>query len=136
MFSGRGFRIEVDVSPDGSKSYQTLGQLTESTRLRLESRLYDDTDNDAGGWHEGARSTRGVSVSGRGAYRPTAASAVVLSDLISETHARFYRVTTASGEQFEGCLQVTTFDFTGHHDDDEAFEFVAQSTGPVNYTRV
>jgi TP901-1 family phage major tail protein len=134
MAAQKGKDLLLKVDSDGLGTFATVAGLR-SRGIAINAEAVDITHAEsAGRWREllegaGAKSAR---LSGSGIFKDAASDATVRSYVFNGTIRRWQVVVPDFGT-IEGPFQITSFELTGRHDAEVAFELSLESAGELSF---
>ncbi len=135
MAAQKGKDLLLKVDSTGSGAFVTVAGLRSRT-LSFNAETVDITHQEsAGQWREllagaGIRSAR---VTGAGIFKDAASDELIRSYVFSGT-IRGWQVAIPDFGTVEAPFQITSFELTGRHDNEVAFEIALESAGEVTFT--
>ncbi len=134
MAAQKGKDLLLKVDGTGSGSFTTVAGLR-SRAVAFNAETVDVTHQEsAGQWREllagaGVRSAR---VSGSGIFKDAASDALIRSYVFDGT-IRDWQVIVPDFGTVEGPFQIASFELTGRHDGEVAFELSLESAGELTF---
>jgi TP901-1 family phage major tail protein len=135
MAAQKGKDLLLKIDSDGAGTFITVAGLR-SRAIAFNSETVDITHSEsAGRWREllegaGARHAR---VSGAGIFKDSASDALVRQYFFDGT-IRPWQVIVPDFGTVQGLFQITSFELTGRHDGELAFELSLESAGELTFT--
>lgn len=134
MAAQKGKDLLLKVDSNGSGSFTTVAGLR-SRAIAFNAETVDVTHQEsAGQWREllagaGVKSAR---LSGSGIFKDAASDALVRS-YVFDGIIRDWQVIVPDFGTVEGPFQITSFELTGRHDGEIAFELALESAGELTF---
>ena len=135
MTAQRGKDLLLKVDADGTGTYTTVAGVR-SRKIAFNTTSVDITSSEsAGQWREllAGGGGRTAAVSGSGIFKNAASDAIVRTHVFAGTVAMWQIVIPAFGV-VQGPFQVHSFDLTGKHDGEIAFDIALESAGEITFT--
>jgi TP901-1 family phage major tail protein len=135
MAAQKGKDLLLKVDADGAGTFTTVAGLR-SRSLTFNTESVDVTHAEsAGRWREllegaGARNAR---IAGSGIFKDAASDEIVRSYVFNGT-IRAWQVIIPDFGTVQGPFQINTFELTGRHDGELAFEITLESAGELLFT--
>lgn len=137
MSAQRGRDLLLKVDPDANGIFVTVAGLRSRT-LSFNTETVDITSSEsAGQWREllaggGIRSAR---VSGSGIFKDAQSDAIVREHVVNGT-IRQWQVVVPDFGIVSGPFQINSFDLSGRHDGEVAFELSLDSAGELTFLAI
>ena len=137
MAAQKGKDLLLKVDSDGAGTFATVAGLR-SRAIAFNAEQVDVTHQEsAGQWREllagaGAKSAR---ITGAGIFKDAASDALIRSYVFNGT-IRDWQVVVPDFGTVEGPFQITSFELTGRHDGEVAFEIALESAGELTFAAV
>jgi TP901-1 family phage major tail protein len=134
MAAQKGKDLLLKVDTDGSGTFATVAGLR-SRSISFNAETVDITHAEsAGQWREllagaGARNAR---ITGAGIFKDAASDATVRSYVFNGT-IRDWQVVIPDFGTVEGPFQISSFELSGRHDGEVAFELALDSAGELTF---
>ncbi|HRN83397.1 MAG TPA: phage major tail protein, TP901-1 family [Hyphomicrobium sp.] len=134
MAAQKGKDLLLKVDSNGSGSFTTVAGLRART-IAFNAETVDVTHQEsAGQWREllagaGVKSAR---LSGSGIFKDADSDALIRSYVFDGT-IRDWQVVVPDFGIVEGAFQITSFELTGRHDGEVAFEIALESAGALSF---
>lgn len=134
MVAQKGKDLLLKVDSTGAGAFTTIAGLR-SRSLSFNAETVDITHQESvGQWREllagaGARSAR---LSGSGIFKDAASDALVRSYVFDGTIREWQAVIPDFGT-VQGLFQISSFELSGRHDGEVAFELTMDSAGPLTF---
>ncbi len=134
MAAQKGKDLLLKVDSTGSGSFATVAGLR-SRAIAFNAETVDITHQEsAGQWREllagaGVKSAR---VSGSGIFKDAASDALIRSYVFDGTIRRWQVIVPDFGT-VDGLFQIASFELTGRHDGEVAFELSLESAGELTF---
>lgn len=134
MAAQKGKDLLLKVDSDGSGSFTTVAGLR-ARAIAFNAETVDVTHQEsAGEWREllagaGVKSAR---LSGSGIFKDAESDALIRSYVFDGT-IRDWQVVVPDFGIVEGLFQITSFELTGRHDGEVAFEIALESAGALTF---
>ncbi|MGE0022769.1 MAG: phage major tail protein, TP901-1 family [Hyphomicrobium sp.] len=134
MAAQKGKDLLLKVDSNGAGSFTTVAGLR-SRAIAFNAETVDITHQEsAGQWREllagaGAKSAR---LSGSGIFKDAASDELVRGYVFAGT-IREWQVVVPDFGTVEGPFQITSFEITGRHDGEVAFELALESAGELTF---
>ena len=134
MAAQKGKDLLLKVDSDGAGSFTTVAGLR-TRAIAFNSETVDVTHQEsAGQWREllagaGAKTAR---ITGAGIFKDAASDALVRSYVFDGT-IRDWQVVIPDFGTVEGLFQITSFELTGRHDGEVAFDLSLESAGELTF---
>jgi TP901-1 family phage major tail protein len=135
MAAQKGKDLLLKVDSNGSGSFVTVAGLR-SRSITFNAETVDITHQEsAGQWREllAGAGVRNARVTGSGIFKDAASDELVRSYVFGGT-IRDWQVIVPDFGTVEGPFQVTSFELTGRHDGEVAFELSLDSAGELTFT--
>lgn len=135
MAAQKGKDLLLKVDSDGAGTFTTVAGLR-SRAIAFNAEQVDVTHQEsAGQWREllagaGAKSAR---ITGAGIFKDAASDALIRTYVFNGT-IRDWQVVVPDFGTVEGPFQITSFELTGRHDGEVAFEIALESAGELEFT--
>lgn len=132
---GRDLLLKLDET--GSGIFETVAGLR-ATRLSFNADTVDvTTAESAGRWREllAGAGLRSAAVSGSGIFKDAASDAALRRVFFGGTNPGFEIVIPDLGV-LSGPFQITSLEYSGHHDGEAAFEVALVSAGALTFAEV
>ena len=135
MAAQKGKDLLLKIDSDGAGNFTTVAGLR-SHALTFNAETVDVTHQEsAGQWREllagaGVKSAR---VTGSGIFKDSASDELVRSYFFAGT-IRDWQIVIPDFGVVEGACQITSFELTGRHDSEVAFEIALESAGVLTFT--
>lgn len=135
MAAQKGKDLLLKVDETGTGSFVTVAGLR-SRSIAINAETVDITHTEsAGQWREllegaGARSAR---VTGAGIFKDAASDAIV-RQYVFDGMVRDWQIVVPDFGTIEGPFQITSFELSGRHDAEVAFEMTLESAGQLAFT--
>lgn len=137
MAAQKGKDLLLKLDETGSGSFVTVAGLR-ATRLSFNSDTVDvTTAESAGNWREllAGAGLRTAAVSGSGIFKDAASDAALRQVFFAGTLPAFEIVIPDFGV-VSGPFQVTSLEYSGHHDGEAGFEVALVSAGALSFAAV
>ncbi len=137
MAAQKGKDLLLKVDSDGSGSFATVAGLRSRT-IAFNAEAVDITHTEsAGQWREllegaGVKTAR---LSGSGIFKDAASDEIVRSYVFNGT-IRNWQVVIPDFGTVEGPFHIGSFELTGRHDGEVAFDIALESAGELTFTAV
>jgi TP901-1 family phage major tail protein len=135
MAAQKGKDLLLKVDADGAGTFTTIAGLRTRT-VAIHGETVDVTHTEsAGRWRElleGAGSKH-ARISGTGIFKDAASDAIVRQYIFSGT-IRAWQIVIPDFGTIQGPFQIATFEFTGRHDGEVAFDLTIESAGELVFT--
>jgi TP901-1 family phage major tail protein len=134
MAAQKGKDLLLKVDSDGSGSFVTVAGLR-SRSIAFNAETVDITHQEsAGQWREllAGAGVRNARVTGSGIFKDAASDELVRSYVFGGT-IRDWQVIVPDFGTVEGPFQITSFELTGRHDGEVAFELSLDSAGELTF---
>ncbi len=137
MAAQKGKDLLLKVDADGAGTFATVAGLRSRT-ITFNAESIDVTHSEsAGRWRElldgaGAKHAR---VTGAGIFKDAASDAIVRSYVFGGT-IRNWQIVIPDFGVVQGPFQINTFELTGRHDGEVAFDLSLDSAGELVFTAV
>ena len=134
MAAQKGKDLLLKIDADGEGTFQTVAGLRSRT-LAFNAETVDVTHQEsAGQWREllagaGARSAR---ITGAGIFKDAASDETIRSVFFNGA-IRAWQVVVPDFGTVEGLFQIASFELTGRHDGEVAFELSLESAGELSF---
>jgi TP901-1 family phage major tail protein len=134
MAAQKGKDLLLKVDSDGSGAFTTIAGLR-SRSVTFNAETVDVTNAEsAGQWREllegaGVRHAR---ITGAGIFKDAASDATIRAYVFNGT-VRPWRVVIPDFGTVEGPFQITSFELSGKHDGEVAFDVTLESGGELNF---
>lgn len=134
MAAQRGKDLLLKVDTDGTGSFSTVAGLR-SRSIAFNTETVDITHAEsAGQWREllagaGAKNAR---ITGAGIFKDAASDAIVREYAFNGT-IRAWQVVVPDFGVIEGPFQISSFELSGRHDGEVAFELALESAGELTF---
>lgn len=135
MPAQKGALVLIKVGNGGGpETFATLGGLRTS-RMILNSQSLDATNMESGAWRQllANAGIRSVSISGTGIFTDVASEETLRGYAFAHS-ANNYQFIFASGDYLTGPFQVTRYERSGNHDEEETYALTLESAGNIIYT--
>ena len=135
MAAQKGKDLLLRVDSTGTGSFATVAGLR-SRSISFNAETIDVTNADsAGEWREllagaGVKSAR---IAGAGIFKDAASDATIRSYVFDGT-IRSWQVVIPDFGTVEGPFQIASFELSGRHDGEVAFEMTLESAGQLSFT--
>jgi TP901-1 family phage major tail protein len=135
MAAQKGKDLLLKIDSDGLGAFETVAGLR-SRSLSFNMEVVDITHQEsAGQWREllagaGAKSAR---IAGSGIFKD-AASDSAIRQAFFDGLIRTWRVVIPDFGTVEGPFQITSFELTGRHDGEVAFDIALESAGELSFS--
>jgi TP901-1 family phage major tail protein len=135
MAAQKGKDLLLKLDSDGAGTFVTIAGLR-TRSLSINAETVDITHSEsAGRWREllegaGAKSAR---LSGSGIFKDAASDAIVRQFLFNGT-IRIWQAAIPDFGVVAGPFQITSYEFTGRHDGEIAFDLTLESAGELTFT--
>ena len=135
MAAQKGKDLLLRVDTDGSGTFTTIAGLR-SRSISFNAETVDVTNADsAGEWREllagaGVKSSR---IAGAGIFKDATSDATIRAYVFEGT-IREWQVVIPDFGTVEGLFQIASFELSGRHDGEIAFEMTLESAGPLTFT--
>jgi len=135
MAAQKGKDLLLKIDSDGLGAFETVAGLR-SRSLSFNTEVVDITHQEsAGQWREllagaGAKSAR---IAGSGIFKD-AASDSAIRQAFFDGLIRTWRVVIPDFGTVEGPFQITSFELTGRHDGEVAFDIALESAGELSFS--
>lgn len=135
MAAQRGRDLLLKIDSDGAGTFETIAGLR-TRSIALNAETVDVTHQEsAGQWREllagaGAKTAR---ISGSGIFRDAASDALIRQKMFGGEIPAFQIIIPDFGT-LEGPFQITSYELTGRHDNEVAFELSLESAGALSFT--
>ncbi|MFN3744471.1 MAG: phage major tail protein, TP901-1 family [Hyphomicrobiaceae bacterium] len=135
MAAQKGKDLLLKVDTTGTASFSTVAGLR-SRSISFNAEAVDITHAEsAGEWREllagaGVKSAR---VAGAGIFKDSASDATIRAYIFDGT-IRDWQIVIPDFGTIEGRFQITSFELSGRHDAEVAFEITLDSAGPLTFT--
>lgn len=132
---GRDLLLKVDANGDGT--FTTVAGLRSRTIAFNTETIDITTSESAGQWREllGGGGLRSARVTGSGIFKDAQSDAIVRSHVMNGT-IRPWQIVIPDFGVVEGPFQVGSFDLSGRHDGEVAFEISLASAGELIFTAI
>lgn len=137
MAAQRGKDLLLKVDSTGLGGFITVAGLR-SRAIAFNAETVDVTNADSvGHWREllGGSSVKSARITGAGIFKD-AASDEVVRGLFFDGEIRTWQVVIPDFGSVAGAMQVTSFELTGRHDGEVAFELSLDSAGEISFTAI
>jgi len=137
MAAQKGKDLLLKVDSDGTGSYATVAGLRSRT-IAFNAEAVDITHTEsAGQWREllegaGVKTAR---LSGSGIFKDAASDEIVRSYVFNGT-IRNWQVVIPDFGTVEGPFHIGSFELTGRHDGEVAFDIALESAGELTFTAI
>ncbi|NJO55661.1 MAG: phage major tail protein, TP901-1 family [Rhodospirillales bacterium] len=137
MTAQKGRDLLLKVDGEGTGTFTTVAGLrTRSLGFNTQS-IDVTTQESAGQWREllvggGIRTAR---VSGSGIFKDAASDAIVRTHVMTGA-VRPWQIVIPDFGVVTGLFQVVSFELTGRHDGEVAFELAIESAGEMSFTAI
>lgn len=135
MAAQKGKDLLLKVDRTGTGTFQTIAGLR-SRAIAFNAETVDVTHQEsAGQWRElleGA-GVKSVRLTGGGIFKDAASDELVRAYVFNGT-IRAWQVVVPDFGTVEAPFQITSFELTGRHDGEVAFEIAVESAGEVTFT--
>jgi TP901-1 family phage major tail protein len=134
MAAQKGKDLLLKVDSDGSGTFVTVAGLR-SRSIAFNAETVDITHQEsAGQWREllAGAGVRNARVTGSGIFKDAASDELVRSYVFGGT-IRDWQVIVPDFGTVEGPFQITSFELTGRHDGEVAFELTLDSAGELTF---
>lgn len=134
MAAQKGKDLLLKVDGDGSGDFTTVAGLR-SRSIAFNAEAVDVTNADsAGHWREllGGAGVRSARVTGAGIFKDTVSDEIVRG-LFFASAIRAWQVVIPDFGTVTGPMQVTSFELSGRHDGEVAFELSLDSAGQLAF---
>lgn len=134
MAAQKGKDLLLKVDSTGSGDFTTVAGLR-SRAIAFNAETVDITHQEsAGQWREllAGAGVRQARVSGSGIFKDGASDALIRSYVFAGT-IRDWQVVVPDFGVVEGPFQITSFELTGRHDGEVAFELALESAGELAF---
>ena len=137
MAAQKGKDLLLKVDSDGTGSYATVAGLRSRT-IAFNAEAVDITHTEsAGQWREllegaGVKTAR---LSGSGIFKDAASDEIVRSYVFNGT-IRNWQVVIPDFGTVEGTFHIGSFELTGRHDGEVAFDIALESAGELTFTAI
>lgn len=135
MAAQKGKDLLLKIDSDGLGAFETVAGLR-SRSLSFNTEVVDITHQESSGqWREllagaGAKSAR---IAGSGIFKD-AASDSAIRQAFFDGLIRTWRVVIPDFGTVEGPFQITSFELTGRHDGEVAFDIALESAGELSFS--
>ena len=135
MAAQKGKDLLLKLDSDGVGTFVTVAGLRSRT-IAINTETVDITHSEsAGRWREllegaGVRNAR---VSGAGIFKDAASDALIRHYAFAGT-IRAWQIVVPDFGTMQGLFQITSFELSGRHDAEVAFELTLESAGEVAFT--
>lgn len=135
MAAQKGKDLLLRVDSTGSGSFTTIAGLR-SRSISFNAETIDITNADSvGAWREllagaGVKSAR---IAGAGIFKDATSDATVRAYVFEGT-IRDWQIVIPDFGTVEGLFQIASFELSGRHDGEIAFEMTLESAGPLTFT--
>ena len=135
MAAQKGKDLLLKADSTGAGVFTTIGGVR-SRSIAFNAETIDITNQDSTGqWREllagaGIKSAR---VTGAGIFKDAASDELVRSYVFNGT-IRDWQVIVPDFGTVQGAFQITSFELTGRHDNEVAFEMTLESAGALTFT--
>jgi TP901-1 family phage major tail protein len=137
MAAQKGKDLLLKVDADGTGSFTTVAGLR-SRSLSFNAESVDITHADSvGRWREllGGAGARHARVTGSGIFKDAASDEIVRASVFDGT-IRDWQIVIPDFGIVKGPFQINTFELTGRHDGEVAFEISLESAGALTFTAI
>ena len=137
MAAQKGKDLLLKVDSDGIGTFTTVAGLRSRT-LTFNAESVDTTHSEsAGRWREllegaGAKHAR---VTGAGIFKDAASDALIRTYVFNGT-IRTWQIVVPDFGIVQGPFQINTFELTGRHDGEIAFDLTLDSAGELTFTAI
>ncbi len=137
MTAQKGKDLLLKLDGDGAGTFTTVAGLR-SRSIAFNAETVDVTHQESvGQWREllagaGAKHAR---IAGSGIFKDAASDALVRSYVFDGT-IRHWQVIVPDFGTVQGPFQITSFELTGRHDGEVAFDLALESAGELSFTAV
>ena len=134
MAAQKGKDLLLKVDSNGSGSFTTVAGLR-ARAIAFNAETVDVTHQESSGqWREllagaGVKSAR---LSGSGIFKDAESDALIRSYVFDGT-IRDWQIVVPDFGVVEGAFQITSFELTGRHDGEVAFEIALESAGALSF---
>jgi TP901-1 family phage major tail protein len=135
MAAQKGKDLLLKVDSNGSGSFTTVAGLR-SRAIAFNAETVDITHQEsAGQWREllAGAGVRNARLSGSGIFKDAASDELIRSYVFDGT-IRDWQVIVPDFGTVQGPFQITSFELTGRHDGELAFELALESAGELTFT--
>jgi TP901-1 family phage major tail protein len=135
MAAQKGKDLLLKVDSNGSGSFTTVAGLR-SRAIAFNAETVDITHQEsAGQWREllAGAGVRNARHSGSGIFKDAASDELIRSYVFDGT-IRDWQVIVPDFGTVQGPFQITSFELTGRHDGELAFELALESAGELTFT--
>lgn len=131
---GKLVLLKVGDGQTPTESFATIGGLR-TTSFNLNNQSVDATNKDSGQWREllDGAGISSLSISGAGLFTD-AASEETLRGYAFGNNIKNYELHFGNGDVLSGAFQVTSYQRSGNHNDDETYSISLESAGAVTFT--
>lgn len=134
MTAQKGKDLLLKVAADAGGGFVTVAGLR-ARSIAFNAETVDVTDQDsAGQWREllvGA-GVRGARVAGAGVFRDAASDALIRETFFAGT-VRDWQIVVPDFGTVSGPFEITSFEWSGRHDGEVAFELTVESAGALTF---
>jgi TP901-1 family phage major tail protein len=137
MAAQKGKDLLLKVDSDGAGTFTTVAGLR-TRAIAFNAEAVDITHQEsAGQWREllAGAGVKQARVTGAGIFKDAASDALVRSYVFGGT-IRDWQVVIPDFGTVEGPFQISTFELTGRHDGEVAFEIALESGGELTFAAV
>jgi len=137
MAAQKGKDLLLKADSTGTGSFTTIAGLRSRT-IAFNAETVDITHQESTGqWREllAGAGVKHARVSGSGIFKDAASDELVRSYVFNGT-IRNWQVIVPDFGTMQGPFQITSFEFTGRHDGEVAFELSLESAGELIFTAV
>jgi TP901-1 family phage major tail protein len=134
MSAQKGKDLLLKVDSDGAGTYVTVAGLR-TRSLTFNSETVDVTDSEsAGQWREllAGAGLKHAKLAGAGIFKDAVSDALMQSLFFNGTIRAWQAVIPAFGI-VQGLFQISSFDLSGKHDGEIAFNLALESAGPLTF---
>ena len=135
MAAQKGKDLLLKVDADATGTYTTIAGLR-SRKIVFNATTVDITHSESpANWREllGQTGTKHASFSGAGIFKDAASDAIT-RQLVFDAAIRPWQVVIPSFGIVAGPFQITSFELTGKHDGEIAFDLSLESAGELTFT--
>lgn len=135
MAAQKGKDLLLKVDSNGAGSFTTVAGLR-ARSVAFNAETVDITHQEsAGQWREllAGAGVKNARLSGSGIFKDAASDELIRSYVFAGT-IRDWQVIVPDFGTVEGAFQITSFELTGRHDGEVAFELALESAGELTFT--
>lgn len=137
MTAQKGSLVLIKVGNGGDPEvFTTIGGLRVSSMV-LGNQMLDATNTESGAWRQllGGAGIRSLQISGGGMFTDAASEEIVRGYAFAST-VNNYRFVFANGDYVTGPFQITAYERSGDHENEEVYSLALESAGTITFTGV